>query len=80
MLILAIWSGSLVPLWMFINSLSLVAHVPLLSENLPSNLSYCLVKILDIVRLNIIKLKPDEDDQLNATLIKDSDNSFTVLL
>ena len=80
MLILAIWSGSLVPLWMFVNSLSLIAHVPLLSENLPSNLSYCLVKILDIVRLNIIKLKPDKDDQLNATLIKDSDNSFTVLL
>ena len=77
MFLLAICSGSLVPLWMFINSLTLIAHAPLLSESLPSNLSYYLVKILDILRLNVTSLKPNKDDQLNSALIEDSNNSFT---
>ena len=56
---------------MFVNSLTLIAHTPLLSEGIPSNLSYYLVKILDVLRLNITSLKPIKDDQLNSVLIED---------
>jgi hypothetical protein len=36
---------------MFLNSLSLIAHVPLLSSNLPPQVNYFLMKYLNLVRL-----------------------------
>ena len=42
--------GSLLPTWMFINALSLIAHLPLLNSNMPANAHYFLRKYLDILR------------------------------
>lgn len=42
--------GSLLPTWMFINALQLLAHLPLLNSNMPANAHYFLNKYLDIVR------------------------------
>ena len=42
--------GSLLPTWMFINALQLLAHLPLLNSNMPANAHYFLSKYLDRVR------------------------------
>ena len=47
------FNAQLLPTWIFINSLSLVLHTPLLSINMPSNLHYTLVsRDLDLLRLS----------------------------
>ena len=43
--------GDLLPVWMFINSLSLIAHTPLLNSQMPGNVQYFLSDYLQIVRL-----------------------------
>ena len=50
---LAIFQGSLVSTWMLINSMQLMAHVPLISDKLPANAHYFLLNFLSLVRLNI---------------------------
>lgn len=49
---LAIFQGSLVSTWMLINSLQLIAHVPLIANKLPANAHYFLLNFLGVVRLN----------------------------
>ena len=44
--------GSLLPVWIFCNSLQLIAHTPLLNTMLPGNAHYVLKEYLDLVRLN----------------------------
>ena len=53
MILLIVWSGSLVPLWMFINSLQLILHVPLIDVQMPSNAHYFLKEYLSLIRFNI---------------------------
>ena len=50
--------GRLLPTWMFLNSLQLIVHLPLLSTSMPSNLHFFLVKYL-----NFIRMKADVIDQ-----------------
>ena len=45
--------GRMLPVWMFLNSLQLVAHLPLVATDMPANLHYILIKHLDLVRLRI---------------------------
>lgn len=42
--------GSLLPTWMFINSLQIIAHMPLMNSLMPGNAHYFLTKYLDMVR------------------------------
>ena len=44
--------GILVPIWMFINTIILVVHLPLIKSNMPSNIHYMLIHFLNIFRLN----------------------------
>ena len=44
--------GKSLAFWMFVNSLQLVAHLPLLNTVIPANLHQFLRKYLDLVRLN----------------------------
>ena len=44
--------GRLIPTWMFLNSLSLIAHLPLLAVLMPSNLHYFLWKWLHVFQLH----------------------------
>ena len=46
----------LLPTWMFLNSLQLIAHTPLLATYMPANLNYFLIKLLKIARLNVDKI------------------------
>ena len=54
--------GRLLPTWMFLNSLQLVVHTPLLSTNMPSNLHYFLVKYLNLLRMNVEIINQDMDE------------------
>ena len=58
--VLSLFHGSLVTTWMLINTLQLVAHLPLITNTLPSNAHYFLLSLLGVVRMHI--------DQLGATL------------
>ena len=44
-------AGSLLPFWMFINSLQIIAHMPLLKSLMPANVHYFLTKFLNWLRL-----------------------------
>lgn len=44
--------GRLLPIWMFLNSMQLVVHLPLLPTNMPGNAHYFLTHYLSYIRLN----------------------------
>ncbi len=52
----------LLPTWMFINSLSLITHTPLMNTDMPANAHNFLNRYLDLVRLNWddLNLKTEE--------------------
>ena len=50
-------SGGLLPTWIFINSASLLMHIPLFNTGLPADLHYFLTKYLDLLRLNIPRVE-----------------------
>lgn len=58
---LAIFSGSLVSTWMLINSLQLIAHLPLIANRLPSNAHYFLLNFLGLVRFNFASITAQID-------------------
>ena len=43
--------GRLLPTWMFLNSLQLIVHLPLISSIMPSNLHFFLIKYLNFIRM-----------------------------
>ena len=49
-ILLALCAGTLLPFWMFLNSLQLIAHLPMIRSNLPSQANYFLLKYLSLVR------------------------------
>ena len=55
-LILVLSYGPLLPVWMFINSMQLIAHVPLISTNLPGNSHFFLLDYLNIIRMQVFNL------------------------
>lgn len=59
--------GKSLPTWMFLNTLMLVAHLPLLNTAMPANLHQFLKKYLDLVRLNIDSLPFDLDDSYDIS-------------
>ena len=44
--------GRLLPTWMFLNSLQLIVHLPLISTSMPSNLHFFLIKYLYFIRMS----------------------------
>ena len=56
-LLLLTCGGRLLPTWMFLNSLSLLAHLPLLGVMMPANLHYFLQQWLNVFVLRNYNLK-----------------------
>ena len=56
MLLLLGLSGHLLPTWMFLNSLQLIVHAPMLATNMPANLHHFLVDYLSLIRLDSKKI------------------------
>ena len=58
--ILALNKGSLVGTWIFINSLQMMAHLPLISTGLSANARYFMRPLLDLTRLNLLPIVDEE--------------------
>jgi len=76
---LAIFKGSLLSTWMMINSLQLIAHLPLISVRLPANAHYFLLNFLGLVRLNFESINASIDslsDRLSEYELIASEDSY----
>ena len=51
--VMALTCGPVLPMWMFFNSLQLIAHLPLLQVKIPATANLLLLELLAIVRLHI---------------------------
>ena len=56
MLFLVGLGGQLLPTWMFLNSLQLITHVPMIDAHVPATLHYFLVNYLTMIRLDSEKI------------------------
>ena len=68
------FGGRLLPTWMFLNSLQLFVHLPLLETYLPANLSSMLAYYLGYIRLNNVTFN-DGISESDARLRKDTSDS-----
>lgn len=55
-LLLVLTCGPLLPFWMFLNSLQLLVHTPLIKANIPGNAHYFFLDYLNILRLHFWSL------------------------
>ena len=51
-LLILLCMGPLLPTWMFLNSMQLIFHVPLIKSDLPSHAFYFMIEYLDKLRLH----------------------------
>lgn len=58
MVSLAIYMGSLATLWIFLNAMQLVTYTVLLQTPMPSNASYFMGQLLNLLRLQVFELQP----------------------
>ena len=77
--VLALFKGSLVQTWMLINTLQLVAHLPLIATKMPANAHYFLINLLGVVRLHFDQMSAaidNLDSKLKEYEILSDENSF----
>ena len=55
--------GQLLPTWMFLNSLQLITHVPMIDAHIPAPLHYFLVNYLTMIRLDSEKLGDEAETE-----------------
>jgi hypothetical protein len=73
--------GALVPTWMFLHTMNLIVHLPLMKTNMPANAHFFLVHYLDIFRMRIEKLEQSIDklfvnvDSYKDALIEEESNN-----
>ena len=85
-LLLLFCGGHMIPTWMFLNSLSLIAHLPLLGVMMPNSLHYFLWKWLRVFTLSNYQLNYDMEIWRKSLSIKnyfkaiDEDSPYHVLL
>ena len=54
--------GSLLTIWLCINTVQLLAHVPLIQAKLPANAHYFFLNLMYMVRLNFASFNDSVDD------------------
>lgn len=72
--------GSLLPTWMFINTLQLLAHLPLLNSSMPANAHHFLKGYLDMVRWYDKDFIDDVENSLDSKKYDVEFGSFHELL
>ena len=79
--VLALMHGSLVSTWMLINTLQLIAHVPLISSHLPANAHFFFLNLLQVVRWNIAAVNSSLNDLSShlaeLQMVDDESSSFS---
>ena len=71
--------GSLITTWLCINSVQLLAHVPMIAIKLPANSHYFLLNFLSVLRLNFKSFNDSVDDlgsRLEEYQLISNDNTF----
>ena len=70
--------GSMLPVWMLINSIQLFAYTVLLDIPMPSNSAYFLKRFLDALRINLkddfFEIEPDQAESYLEMLKNDSND------
>ena len=56
LLLLVLTCGPLLPFWMFLNSMQLMVHVPLIRTAIPGNAHYFFLDYLNILRFEVWSL------------------------
>ena len=59
---LAMFRGSLATTWLCINTVQVLAHVPMIATKLPGNAHYFILDLLSFVRLNLDSFNSSVDD------------------
>jgi len=59
---LAIMKGPLLSSWIFLGTMQLIAHIPLLNIRLPANANIFLASLLNLSRMNIEAINSALDD------------------
>lgn len=78
--------GRLLPTWMFLNSMQLIVHTPLVDTYMPTNLHIFIQKYLNLFRLNAnsindsLEEKDLEQGMDNYNLAMEDDSDYSVLL
>jgi len=72
--------GSLLPLWVFVNSLQIITHSILLHTGMPGNVHYVFKDYLDLVRLNWPALNLALDDRSSYRQETQSSKYFNIFL
>ena len=71
-------AGSMLPVWMLINSIQLFAYTVLLDIPMPSNSAYFLRRFLDALRINLkddfFEIEPDQAESYLKMLKNDSND------
>ena len=86
MLFLIGLGGQLLPTWMFLNSLQLITHLPMIDAHKPANLHYFLVNYLSLIRLNSqqigdkVEAWQKERGTANYELVNDEESPYSALL
>ena len=52
-LVLVLWCGPLLPVWMFLNSLQLIVHLPMVRSRIPSAANLLFLDYLTVIRLHL---------------------------
>jgi len=80
-IVLAAFKGSLVSTWLFINTMQLIAHIPMIAGKLPANAHYFFLNFMSLARMSIQSVDSLLDDieskTLNARLVQDEDSYLT---
>ena len=75
------FKGSLLTTWLCINTVQLLAHVPLIQAKLPANAHYFFLNLMCMVRLNFASFNDSVDDLAStieeSKLIHDEDAYFS---
>lgn len=86
MLLMIGLGGSLLPTWMFLNSLQLIVHTPMIDAHLPASLHYFLVNCLSPIRLHsdqiedLIQAWQKGQGVATYKLAVDEDSAYSALL
>ena len=72
--------GSLLPTWMLINTLQLIAHTPLVNTQMPANAHYFIVKYLNIVRLDFDSVNESIESGYEMHRFESGEHFFNRLL
>ena len=84
-LLIVLTCGPLLPVWMFINSMQLIAHVPLFNIRLPGNAHSFLLKHLEFINFRDLSeslglLSLLDSKQRDAELVLNDDASYYTTL